>query len=88
MRIKFVLICRFNQAVDYRDRLCVCRRIGKEPVLPAHHERFYAALSTVIAQLQSRISALFLPASHYRKSLGDLALTYLAHFSLIKRIER
>lgn len=36
----------------------------------------------------SRISALFLPASHYRKSLGDLALTYLAHFSLIKRIER
>ena len=41
--------------VDYRDRLCVCRRIGKEPVLPAHHERFYAALSTVIAQLQTAI---------------------------------
>ena len=32
MRVKFVLLCRFNQAVDHRAGLSTCRSVGKEPV--------------------------------------------------------
>lgn len=65
--------------------------VAKSPDTCGSHAGIYS-MSTAPAcngsSCPSRISALFLPASHYRKSLGDLALTYLVHFSLIKRIER
>ena len=32
VRVKFVLLCRFNQAVDHRAGLSTCRSVGKEPV--------------------------------------------------------
>ena len=55
VRIKAVLLRRFNQAVDHAAGLCAARRVGKQPVLPAHHKGLHAALGTVAAQLQSAI---------------------------------
>ena len=50
-----VFLRRFNQAVDHGAGLRATRRIGKEPVLPAHHKGLNAALGTVVAQLQTAI---------------------------------
>ena len=55
VRIKAILLRRFNQTVDYAAGLCAARRVGKQPVLPAHHKWFHAALGTVVAQLQTTI---------------------------------
>ena len=55
VRIKAVLLRRFNQAVDHAAGLCAARRVGKQPVLPAHHKGLNAALGTVVAQLQTAI---------------------------------
>ena len=55
VRVKFVLLCCFNQAVDHRAGLSACRSVGKKPVLPSHNKRLYAALSTVVAQFQSAV---------------------------------
>ena len=53
--IQAVLFRRFNQAVDQAASPRAARRIGKEPVLPAHHKGLNAALGTVVAQLQTAI---------------------------------
>ena len=53
--VKFVFLCRFNQAVDHGAGLSASWRVGKEPVLPAHHKGLNAALSVVIAPFQSAI---------------------------------
>ena len=55
VRIKGILLRRFNQAVDHGAGLRAARRIGKQPVLPAHHKGLNAALGTVVAQLQTAI---------------------------------
>ena len=55
VRIKAILLRRFNQTVDHGAGLCTTGRIGKEPVLPAHHKGLNAALGTVVAQLQTAI---------------------------------
>ena len=55
VRIQAVFLRRFNQAVDHAAGLCAARRIGKQPVLPAHHKGLNAALGTVVAQLQTAI---------------------------------
>ena len=55
VRVKFVFLRRFNQTVDHAAGLCAARRIGKQPVLPAHHKGLDAALGTVVAQLQTAI---------------------------------
>lgn len=55
VRIKAILLRRFNQAVDHGAGLRATGRIGKEPVLPAHHKGLNAALGTVVAQLQTAI---------------------------------
>ena len=55
VRVKFVFLRRFNQTVDHGAGLCTTGRIGKEPVLPAHHKGLNAALGTVVAQLQTAI---------------------------------
>ncbi len=44
-----------DNAVDHAAGLCAARRVGKQPVLPAHHKRLDAALGTVVAQLQTAI---------------------------------
>ena len=84
VRVKFVLLCRFNQAVDHRAGLSACRSVGKKPVLPAHHKRLYAALSTVVAQFQSAVFQITyqirpllqqviqcFPESRFRRRFGD-----------------
>ena len=55
VRIQCVLLGCLNQTVDHRAGLCTGRRVGKQPVLPSHHKRLYAALGTVVAQLQTAI---------------------------------
>ena len=55
VRIKAILLRRFNQTVDHGAGLRATRRVGKEPVLPAHHKGLNAALGTVVAQLQTAI---------------------------------
>ena len=55
VRGKFVFLRRFNQTVDHGAGLRATRRIGKQPVLPAHHKGLNAALGTVVAQLQTAI---------------------------------
>ena len=55
VRIKVILLRRFHQAVDHSTGLCAARRVGKQPVLPAHHKGLNAALGTVVAQLQTAI---------------------------------
>ena len=55
VRIKGILLRRFNQAVDHGAGLCAAQRIGKQPVLPAHHKGLNAALGAVVAQLQTAI---------------------------------
>ena len=55
VRVKFVFLRRFNQTVDHGAGLRATGRIGKEPVLPAHHKGLNAALGTVVAQLQTAI---------------------------------
>ena len=55
VRIKAVLLRRFNQAVDYAAGPRTTGCIGKQPVLPVHHKGLNAALGTVVAQLQSAI---------------------------------
>ena len=55
VRIKAILLRRFNQAVDHGAGLRATGRIGKEPVFPPHHKWFNAALGTVVAQLQTAI---------------------------------
>ena len=55
VRIKAILLRRFNQTVDHGAGLRATQRIGKEPVLPAHHKGLNAALGTVVAQLQTAI---------------------------------
>ena len=47
VRIKAILLRRFNQAVDHGAGLRATGRVGKEPVLPAHHKGLNAALGTV-----------------------------------------
>ena len=51
VRVKFVLLRRFNQAVNHAAGLRATGRIGKQPVLSAHHKGLNAALGTVVAQL-------------------------------------
>ena len=55
VRIKAILLRRFNQAVDHGAGLRATGRIGKEPIFPPHHKWFNAALGTVVAQLQTAI---------------------------------
>ena len=55
VRIQAVFLRRFNQAVDHGAGLRATRRIGKQPVLPAHPKGLNAALGTVVAQLQTAI---------------------------------
>ena len=55
VRIQAVFLRRFNQAVDHAAGLCAARRVGEQPILPAHHKWFHAALGTVVAQLQTAI---------------------------------
>ena len=55
VRVKFVFLRRFNQAIDHGAGLRATGRIGKEPVLSAHHEGLDAALGAVVAQLQTAI---------------------------------
>ena len=55
VRIKAILLRRFNQTVDHGDGLRATRRVGKEPVFHAHHKGLNAALGTVVAQLQTAI---------------------------------
>ena len=55
VRIKAILLRRFNQAVNHAAGLCTTGRIGKQPVLPAHYKGLNAALGTVVAQLQTAI---------------------------------
>ena len=55
VRIKAVLLRRFNQTVDHGAGLCATGCIGKQPVLPAHHKGLNAALGTIVAQLQTAI---------------------------------
>ena len=55
VRVKFVFLRRFNQTVGHGAGLRATGRIGKEPVLPAHHKGLNAALGTVVAQLQTAI---------------------------------
>ena len=55
VRIQLVFLCRFHQAVDHSTGPRTTRRIGKQPVLPAHHKGLNAALGTVVAQLQTAI---------------------------------
>ncbi len=47
--IKAILLRRFNQTVDHGAGLRATRRVGKEPVLPAHHKGLNAALGTVVS---------------------------------------
>ena len=55
VRIQSMFFRRFNQTVDHTAGLCAARRIGEEPVFAAHHKWLYAALRTVVAQLQTAI---------------------------------
>ena len=55
VRIKAILLRRFNQAINHAASLCAAGCIGKQPVLPAHHKGLNAALGTVVAQIQTAI---------------------------------
>lgn len=46
--IQVVLLCGFNQTVDYSAGLGAGGGVGKEPILPAHDKGLYTALGTVV----------------------------------------
>ena len=50
-----VLLCGLNLVVDHGAGLSSGRGIGKEPVLATHDKGLYAALGTVIGELQSPV---------------------------------
>ena len=53
--IQVVLLCGLNQAVDHSAGLSAGRGVGKEPVLPAYDKGLYAALGTVVGELQPAV---------------------------------
>ena len=53
--IQVILLCGLNQAVDHSAGLSAGRGVGKEPVLPAYDKGLYAALGTVVGELQPAV---------------------------------
>src|SRR5699024_4214491 len=55
VRVQAILLCSFNQTVDHSAGLGAGGGVGKEPVLPAHDKGLYAALGTVVGELQPAV---------------------------------
>ena len=53
--IQVILLCGLNQAVDHSAGLSAGRGVGKEPVLPTYNKGLYAALGTVVGELQPAV---------------------------------
>ena len=53
--IQTVFLGCFDQAVNHRTGLGSSWGIGKQPILPAHHKRLYAAFGTIVGEFQSAI---------------------------------
>lgn len=53
--IQAVFLGCFDQAINHRAGLSSSWGIGKQPILPAHHKRLYAAFGTIVGEFQSAI---------------------------------
>ena len=61
VRIQVILLYGFNQTINHSAGLSASRGVGKEPVLPAYDKGLYAALGTVVGELQPAVLQISAP---------------------------